>query len=117
MNEMLSAPGLRPQDLLSAKAIAAKLNPAANAKAKEAATDFEAVFLNTMFQQMFTGVDGEGPFGGSGATGTWRSFLTDEYAKSFAKHGGVGIAPDVYRTLMAQQEDRGTGTTATETQQ
>ncbi|MEA2961357.1 MAG: peptidoglycan hydrolase FlgJ, partial [Alphaproteobacteria bacterium] len=44
--------------------------------------DFEAIFLNSMFQQMFANV-GEGPFsGGQGAT-IWRSFLTDEYAKSF----------------------------------
>ena len=53
MNEMLSAPGLRPQDLLSAKAIAAKLNPAANAKAKEAATDFDHKHLRN-------GQDGRG---------------------------------------------------------
>ena len=59
-----------------------------------------------MFQQMFTGIDGEGPFGGGGATGVWRSFLTDEYAKSFAKAGGIGIADQVYRTLIAQQEIR-----------
>ena len=43
--------------------------------------DFEAVFLNSMFSQMFTGIDGEGPFGGNGPGGVWRSFLTDEYAK------------------------------------
>ena len=73
-------------------------------KAKAAAEDFEAMFLNTMFQQMFTGIDGEGPFGGSGATKVWRSLLTDEYSKSFAKAGGVGIANHVYQTLMAQQE-------------
>ena len=51
-----------------------------------------------MFQQMFTGIDGEGPFGGQGATGVWRSLLTDEYAKSFAKAGGIGIADHVYRS-------------------
>jgi flagellar protein FlgJ len=34
----------------------------------------------------------------------WRSFLTDEYSKSFAKAGGVGIADQVYRSLLAQQE-------------
>jgi hypothetical protein len=34
----------------------------------------------------------------------WRSFLTDEYAKSFAKAGGIGIAAHVYDTLIAQQE-------------
>ena len=32
--------------------------------------------------------------------------LTDEYAKSFAKSGGIGIADQVYRTLIAQQEAR-----------
>jgi peptidoglycan hydrolase FlgJ len=73
-------------------------------KARNAAQDFEAVFLNSMFSQMFTAVDGEGPMGGGAATGVWRSFLTDEYAKSFAKKGGIGIADEVYRTLLAQQE-------------
>jgi Rod binding domain-containing protein len=77
-----------------------------NAKAWQASQDFEAVFLNSMFSQMFTGIDGDGPFGGGQALGIWRSFLTDEYSKSFAKNGGIGIASDVYRTLMAQQEAR-----------
>ena len=75
-----------------------------NEKAMNAAQDFEAVFLNSMFSQMFTSTDGEGPFGGDQSIGVWRSFLTDEYARSFAKKGGVGIASDVYRTLMWQQE-------------
>ena len=76
------------------------------ATAKGAAENFEAMFLNSMFQHMFTGIDGEGPFGGGGAAGVWRSFLTDEYAKSFAKAGGIGIADQVYRSLLAQQEAR-----------
>jgi peptidoglycan hydrolase FlgJ len=73
------------------------------AKARQTAEDFEAVFLNTVFQSMFSGLDGEGPFGGSGTTGVWRSFLVDEYAKSFAKAGGIGIADHVYRELIARQ--------------
>jgi Rod binding domain-containing protein len=68
-----------------------------------------------MFSQMFTAMDGEGPFGGGKELGVWRSFLTDEYAKSFAKKGGVGIAPEVYRTLMAQQESRGPAPAVAET--
>jgi Rod binding domain-containing protein len=76
------------------------------AKAREVATDFESVFLNSMFAQMFTGLDGEGPFGGKGTNGVWRSFLTEEYAKTFAKAGGVGIAEQVYRQLLALQEAR-----------
>lgn len=73
------------------------------AKAKVAAQDFEAVFLNSMVNQMFTAIGGEGPFGGGGA-GVWRSFLAEEYSKSFAKAGGIGLAGHVYQSLLAQQE-------------
>lgn len=88
-------------------ALASKASPAASkaAKAKAAGEDFEAVFLNSMFQQMFAGV-GQGPFSGGQGAQVWRSFLTDEYAKSFVKAGGVGIAPQVERELLAHQEAR-----------
>jgi hypothetical protein len=58
-----------------------------------------------MFQQMFAGV-GQGPFSGGPGAQIWRSFLTDEYAKSFVRAGGVGIAAAVQRELLAQQEAR-----------
>jgi peptidoglycan hydrolase FlgJ len=105
----LPGPGAKPIDLLTSPAAtttAAKLKGMGPAKARAAAQDFEAVFLNSMFQNMFTGISGDGPFGGSGATGVWRSMLTDEYSKSFAKAGGIGIADQVYRTLIKQQEAR-----------
>jgi peptidoglycan hydrolase FlgJ len=73
------------------------------AKAKASSEQFEAVFLNSMFQQMFTGIDGDGPFGGSGSLKIWRSFMTDQYAKTFAKAGGIGIAPHVYDELLKHQ--------------
>jgi flagellar protein FlgJ len=79
---------------------------AAHAKARATAQEFEAVFLNTMFNEMLTSVQGEGPFGGGPAVGVWRSLLADEYAKSFARKGGIGIADHVYRSLIAQQEVR-----------
>jgi Rod binding domain-containing protein len=79
--------------------------PAVAAKARASAQDFEAVFLNSMFSQMFTHVN-EGPFNGGQAASTWRSFLTDEYARNFAKAGGIGIADSVYKELMALQEGR-----------
>jgi Rod binding domain-containing protein len=83
-----------------------KVSPQAQEKAKAASRDFEAVFLNTMFQQMSSGVKGEGPFGDTPGTGPWRSMLTDEYAKGVAKSGGVGISDDVFRTLIMQQAAR-----------
>ena len=100
----VSAPGLSPLDLMHASQGGPKIPATPQAKAKEASQNFEAVFLNTMFNSMFTGIDGDGPFGGSGATGVWRSMLTDQYARSFAKAGGIGIADHVYKSLLAQQE-------------
>ncbi len=96
--------GIRPAELLTANAAGKSAHTGNKTKARAAAEDFEAVFLNSMFQQMFTGIEGDGPFGGSGATGVWRSFLTDQYAKTFAKAGGIGIADQVYRSLIKQQE-------------
>ena len=72
-------------------------------KAREVAQDFEAVFLNSMFQQMFANV-GQGPFSGGQGAQIWRSFLTEEYSKSFVKAGGIGIADQVMRALLARQE-------------
>ena len=72
-------------------------------KAKAAAQNFEANFLGNMFQEMFTGIDGDGPFGGSGALKIWRSFMADQMAKSYAKAGGIGIAPMVYAALLKEQ--------------
>ena len=46
---------------------------------------------------------GEGPFGSTLGTGVWRSMEIEQYSKSFAKAGGVGIAKQVYRTLVMQQ--------------
>jgi Rod binding domain-containing protein len=83
-----------------------KVSPKAQAKAQATATDFEAMFLNSMFAQMTTGLKGEGPFGDTVGTGVWRSMLTEQYSKTFAKAGGVGIASDVYRTLIVQQAKR-----------
>ena len=83
-----------------------KVSPGTAIKAKATATDFEAMFLNSMFSQMTSGIKGEGPFGDTPGTGPWRSMLTEQYSKSFAKAGGVGISNDVYRTLILQQAGR-----------
>ena len=83
-----------------------KVSPQAQAKAKATATDFEGMFLNQMFAQMTNGLKGEGPFGDTEGTGVWRSMLTEQYSKSFAKAGGVGISHEVYRTLILQQANQ-----------
>jgi flagellar protein FlgJ len=72
-------------------------------RAKTASENFESMFIGNMFQQMFTDVKGEGPFGGSGAEKIWRSFAIDQYAKNFTKAGGIGLAPKVYEHLLKLQ--------------
>ena len=80
-----------------------KVSPNQQARAQKTATDFEAMFLNSMFSQMTSGLKGDGPFGDTPGTGVWRSMLTEQYSKNFAKAGGVGVASEVYRTLILQQ--------------
>jgi peptidoglycan hydrolase FlgJ len=99
------APALKAAGVSPAASAGAGVSPAAAAKARSTAQDFEAVFLGSMFGQMLAGV-GEGPFSGGQAAKTWRSFLTDEYAKNFARAGGIGIADSVFKELIAQQEAR-----------
>jgi peptidoglycan hydrolase FlgJ len=83
-----------------------KVSPEIQSKLKTSAQNFEAVFLNSMFSQMTTGLKGDGPFGDTVGTGVWRSMLTDQYSQSFAKSGGVGISNEVFRTLILQQANR-----------
>ena len=80
-----------------------KVSPQQQAKTQKTATDFEGMFLNAMFSQMTSGLKGEGPFGNTVGTGVWRSMLTEQYSKNFANAGGVGVATEVYRTLILQQ--------------
>ncbi len=103
MNTIAADLGLSLSSLGDARA--AQLINAMNikGKAKAAAQDFESMFLNNVFQQMQTGIDGDGPFGGSGALKVWRSFMTDQYARTFAKAGGIGLANHVYQELLRHQ--------------
>src|ERR1700727_1182172 len=80
-----------------------KVSPQVKAKAQTQAQNFEGMFLNSMFSEMTSGLKGEGPFGNTVGTGIWRSMQIEQYSKSFAKAGGVGIAKQVYRTLIMTQ--------------
>jgi Rod binding domain-containing protein len=100
LNYINGRPDLALQEALS------KVSAQAQAKSKAQAQDFEAMFLNSMFAQMTSGIKGDGPFGNTPGTGVWRSMLTEQYSKSFAQAGGVGISADVYRSLILQQAGR-----------
>ncbi|MDQ0473073.1 rod-binding protein [Labrys wisconsinensis] len=76
-------------------------------KARAQAEDFESVFLQTMVQEMFAGLGKEGPLGEGEAGSAWRSLLVQQYAGTIAKSGGIGVADNVYRDILALQEHAG----------
>ena len=71
---------------------------------RQAAQEFESVFLSTMLQQMFSGVKTDGPFGGGHGEEMFRSLLIEEYGSSIAAAGGIGVADEVARELLSIQE-------------
>lgn len=73
-------------------------------KLRDTAQEFEAVFLSQMMKPMFEGISTDGPFGGGQAEEMWRSLMVDEYGKSIAKSGGIGIADAVMREMIKMQE-------------
>lgn len=74
------------------------------AKARNVAEEFEAVFLATMLEGMFEGLKTDGPFGGGSAEQTYRSLLITEYAKQISQNGGLGLSDQITRDLIALQE-------------
>lgn len=73
-------------------------------RAWEAAQDFEAQFVSTLFQSMFDSMEQENPFGGGPGETMFRSLLVDQYGREVAKAGGIGIADDIYREILKLQE-------------
>ena len=82
--------------------LGAKATPQARARAQ--ASEFEQVFLSTMLNQMFAGLDTTGPFHGGQAEETWRGMLVDGYAREITRSGGIGLADSVYAQLLQVQE-------------
>jgi Rod binding domain-containing protein len=77
----------------------------ANRKAWETAQALEANFFQTMLGSMFEGVKGEGPMGDDAmGQDAWRGMLIGEYGKAIAAKGGIGLAPQIYREMLRNQE-------------
>jgi len=76
----------------------------ANGKAREAAKSFEAFFISQMLSEMFAGIKTDPVFGGGPGETMFRSLMIDEYGKSLAENGGVGIADSVLREIVRLQE-------------
>jgi peptidoglycan hydrolase FlgJ len=89
----------------SDRASSATRNTAMNeAKARETAESFEAHFLATFVESMFSGIKADGPFGGGQGETVFRSMLNQEYGAAISRSGGVGIADAVFSEILRIQE-------------
>ncbi|SNY94274.1 Rod binding protein [Cohaesibacter sp. ES.047] len=73
-------------------------------QARSVAEQFEGVFLNQMLSAMFEGVGDDDALGGSYAEDTYRDLMTETYADTITKAGGIGIADSIMRELIGLQE-------------
>ena len=110
MDLQLALPALeavrqRPLPQLDAEAVARNLDDGGDPQAaRRAAEDFEAVFLSQMLAPMFAGIKTDALFGGGPAEDIYRSLLVEEYGKAISRAGGIGIADQVQREILALQE-------------
>ena len=89
------------------QAVKPQVTDAQRAKIRDAAIDFEAVFLNEMLKPMFEGMGVEDPaFGGSREEAIFNSMMVDEVSKKLSTTGGIGIAEHVEKELLKLQEQQ-----------
>lgn len=84
-------------------------NSAGKDEIKQTAEDFEAFFLGRMVESMYEGISTDGMFGGGNGEKVFRSLLINEYGKSMAKTGSVGVADYVMRSILEMQEIQSNG--------
>ena len=79
---------------------------ARRAAVRQAAEDFEAMFLSQMLAPVFTQLGKDSLFGGGPGEQVYRSMMVQEYGKAIARSGGVGIADAVQREILRLQESQ-----------
>ncbi len=73
-------------------------------QAEQVAKEFETFFLGQIIQGMFAGLDGSaGPFGGGAGEKAFSGLLHEEYAKVFAKGGGIGLSDQLKGEILRLQ--------------
>lgn len=98
---LIAATARRADAARAGASLRADTNPDA---VRQAAQDFEAVFVAQMLAPMFDSLSSDGMFGGGPGENIYRSILVDEYGKAVARAGGIGIADQVQREILKLQE-------------
>jgi Rod binding domain-containing protein len=88
----------------------AKLSKAAQVSGKSAETarktavEFEGFFIAMALENMFSGIETEGLFGGGQGEKVFRSMMLQDYGKTIAERSSIGIADAVQREIIRLQE-------------
>lgn len=75
----------------------------ATQEARDAAEEFEAVFLSQMLATMTQELGGAGGVAGGGDD-VYRDMFTQEVAKMISRSGGLGVADSVLKEMLKTQE-------------
>ena len=78
-------------------------------KMAKVASEFEGMFLSQMASYMFEGVETDETFGGGHGEDMFRSLMVGEYGKIMAKAGGIGLADDIQKAMLAIQQQQSKG--------
>ena len=88
-----------------AQRVASQLQaPMAGEEIRRVAEEFEGVFIAQMMAPMFEGLETDELFGGGPGEDIYRSVLIEEYGKSIARAGGIGLSDAIQRELLRLQE-------------
>jgi len=87
------------------QAPAVPANPKLDARNRETAKNFEAVFLGQMTQLMLESVQqGDGEFSGGHGEEMFRGIMAEKLGNAMAAKGGIGLAPVVLDQIIKLQQ-------------
>jgi len=125
MSELGKAAGVDPYlsrmpsaDIAMMKAKASgQLTPQKLQQIKDAADDFEAMFVSEMLSNMSDTVETDPLFGGGEAEETWKGMMNQEIGKEVVKSGGIGLSKDIMTKMIEMQStaDAANGVSAPDT--
>lgn len=112
MDAMLPSTSFEQGQSNALAALGARTKSARNSiEVEKTSKDFERMALAQMLAMMETDTDiSDSMFGGGAAERAFKPFLTEEYAKGFSDHGGIGLATAVKREMLRLQEAMQTST-------
>lgn len=77
--------------------------PVSAEKAREAASEFEAVFLSQVLATMTQELGGAGSVAGDGGD-VYQDMFNKEVAKMISRSGGIGVADTILQEMLKLQE-------------